>query len=101
LVQIQQRLKLRSKPLAYRLYGFYSSHAAAFPYNVATLRELSGSEIKELYKFRQALRRALETIQELGVISAWEIDPVNDLVTVTRNPSSVQLEHLRGGRPTD
>jgi hypothetical protein len=46
LVQIEQRLKLHSKPLAYRLHGFYSCHAAAFPYPVATLGELNGTEIR-------------------------------------------------------
>ncbi len=58
-VEWKQRQALRGKPLALWLHGFYSTHAAAYPIKVDTLRELSGSRTKEGYKFKQNLKTAL------------------------------------------
>ena len=92
----EQRQLLRGKPLALWLHGFYSSHAAPFPYKVETLRELCGSRTAELFKFRQHLRRALDDLKAGGVIAAWQIDPVTDLVNVDRGAAITdsQRRHL-------
>lgn len=50
--------------LAKWLHSFYSSHAEPFPYKIETLRELCGSETKELWKFKQQIQKALNEIVE-------------------------------------
>jgi TrfA protein len=77
----EQRQKLRGKPLALWLHAFYASHDKPYPYKVETLRDLSGSRTKNLFKFRQNLRRALTDLIAAGAIALWEIDAA-DLVRV-------------------
>lgn len=77
----EQRQKLRGKPLALWLHGFYATHAQPHPYKVETLRELSGSQTTTLYKFRQNLRRALAEVEAVGAIQGYEID-ATDLVHI-------------------
>ncbi|WGM13883.1 plasmid replication initiator TrfA (plasmid) [Arsenophonus nasoniae] len=76
------RLKLKGKPLTQWLYGFYISHAKPLPIKVITLRELCGSEIKELKKFKQLLKKSL---LELSDVTDWhcEID-TKDKVIVSK-----------------
>lgn len=92
-LQWEQRLALKKYPLALWLHGFYSSHAKPLPYKVATLQELSGSNIKELYRFRQSLKKALDRLKELGVITGWNIGP-GDLVHVEKTPTLSQARAL-------
>lgn len=77
----QQRQKLRGKPLALWLHGFYASHGQPHPYKVETVRELCGSQAKTLYSFRQQLREALAHVQTVGAIQGHEIDAA-DLVHI-------------------
>ena len=63
------------------LHGFVRSHQTVFPYKVATLRKLCGSETSELYEFRRQLREALADLEGIGVINAWIIDKA-DLVHI-------------------
>jgi hypothetical protein len=93
-IQWQQRLALRGKPLALWLHGFYSSHAAPYPMTTGKLRELSGSNIKDPYKFKQSLKRALSEIKAAGVIADWYIDPKTNVVTVENIPTPSQTKHL-------
>jgi len=51
---------------------------------VATLRKLCGSATRDLSKFRQLLRSALDELKSVGFISLWHIDSKTDLVHVTR-----------------
>ena len=99
MIDWDQRMALGRNNLAKWLHGHYSTHAKPYPYKVETLRELCRSDIKELYKFRQLLKKALDELKAVGVIDSWEID-VNDLVHVTRTPSDSQRRHLTKKQPT-
>jgi hypothetical protein len=79
-----QRQKLRGKPLALWLHGYYASHAAPVPVKVETLRDLSGTKNAQLPGFRRQLRKAHKDLEAVGAIEAWEIDPQTDLVIAKR-----------------
>jgi hypothetical protein len=81
-LEAEQRRQLRGKPLALWLHAFYASHAKPYAYKVETLRDLSGSQTKHLFKFRQNLRQALTQVQAVGAIAGWEIDVANDLTLI-------------------
>ena len=93
----QQRQALKRKPLALWLHGFYATHASPYPLRVAYLHKLSGSQTKQLRKFKQNLGRALRDLEALGAIEAFEI--VGDLVRVRPVPSPSQQRHLAARRP--
>ena len=93
----EQRQKLRSKPLALWLHGFYASHAAPYLLTVEYLHKLSGSQTKQVWKFKQNLTQALEELVTVGAIEAFEI--VGGLVHVRTVPSKSQQKHLAARRP--
>ena len=93
-----QRQQLRGKPLALWLHGFYASHAAPYPLTVAYLHKLSGSQTKQLRKFKQNLTKALRDLEAIGAIEAFEIQ--DDLVHVRTVPSPSQQKHLAARRPS-
>jgi hypothetical protein len=82
-----QRQKLRGKPLALWLHGYYASHASPVPVYVKTLRDLSGAKNVQLPGFRRQLRRAHKDLEDVGALEAWEIDPRTDLVMAKRGNS--------------
>lgn len=88
-----QRHALGKNMLAKALHGLYSTHASPYPVKVDTIRKLTGSNTKDLSKFRQQLRAALTALQEVGAVLEWEIDK-RDLVHVTRVPTLSQQRHL-------
>lgn len=88
-----QRLALGKNMLAKALHGIYASHAAPFPFKVETIRTLTGSNTKDLSKFRQQLRVALSALVDVGALTSWAIDK-NDLVHVKRVPTVSQQKHL-------
>ena len=92
-----QRQQLRGKPLALWLHGFYATHAAPYPLTVAYLHKLSGSQTKQVWKFKQNLTKALRDLQDAGAIKAFEIR--DDLVHVWTVPSPSQQKHLAARRP--
>ena len=92
-----QRQQLRGKPLALWLHGFYATHAAPYPLRVAYLHKLSGSQTKQLRKFKQNLGRALRDLQAAGAIKAFEVR--DDLVHVWTIPSPSQQKYLAARRP--
>ena len=91
-----QRQQLRGKPLALWLHGFYASHAAPHPLSVAYLHKLSGSQTKQIRKFKQNLVQALRDLQAAGAIQAFEIR--DDLVHVQPVPSKSQQKYLAAHR---
>ena len=93
----EQRQQLRGKPLALWLHGFYASHAEPFSLRVAYLHKLSGSQTKQLRKFKQNLTQALRDLQATGAIKSFEIR--SDLVHVQTVPSKSQRKHLAVRRP--
>ena len=95
----EQRQRLRGKPLALWLHGFYASHAAPYPLTVAYLHKLSGSRTKQLKHFKQNLVRALRDLEAVGAIQSFEIR--DELVHVRTVPSKSQQKHLAVRRPPD
>ena len=93
----EQRQRLRAKPLALWLHGFYASHAAPYPLTVEYLHKLSGSRTKQLKHFKQNLSRALRDLEAVGAIRSFEIR--DDLVHVRTVPSPSQRKHLAARRP--
>ena len=93
----EQRQQLRAKPLALWLHGFYASHAAPHALSVEYLHKLSGSQTKQLWKFKQNLTQALRDLEAVGAIKAFEIR--DDLVHVRTVPSKSQQKHLAARRP--
>ena len=92
----EQRQLLRSKPLALWLHGFYASHAAPHALTVEYLHKLSGSQTKQLRKFKQNLTQALRDLKAAGAIRDFEIR--DNLVHVQTVPSKSQQRHLAARR---
>jgi len=92
-----QRQRLRGKPLALWLHGFYASHAAPYPLRVASLHKLSGSQTKQLRYFKKNLTQALQALQAVGAIKSFEIR--DGLVHVQAVPSKSQQRYLAARRP--
>ena len=93
----EQRQRLRAKPLALWLHGFYASHAAPHALTVEYLHKLSGSQTKQVWKFKQNLTQALRDLEAAGAIKAFEIR--DELVHVRTVPSQSQRKHLAARRP--
>ena len=93
----EQRQRLRAKPLALWLHGFYASHAAPHALSVEYLHKLSGSQTKQLKHFKQNLVRALRDLEAVGAIRSFDIR--DDLVHVRIVPSKSQRKHLAARRP--
>ena len=93
----EQRQRLRGKPLALWLHGFYASHAAPHALTVAYLHKLSGSQTNRLRRFKESLAQALSDLQAAGAIRGFEIQ--DDLVHVEPLPSKSQRKHLAARRP--
>jgi hypothetical protein len=93
LIDWSQRMALGKNNLAKWLHDQYATHAKPHPYKVETIRDLSGSDTAELWKFRQTLRKALDALKAVGAIMGWSIDE-DDLVHVVRPPSGSQCKHL-------
>jgi len=96
-VDWEQRRRLRGKPLALWLHGFYASHAAPYALRVASLHKLSGSQTKRLRRFKENLTQALQNLEAVGAIQSFEIQ--DDLVHVRTVPSPSQRKHLAARRP--
>ena len=93
----EQRWRLRGKPLASWLQGFYSSHAEPHALRVEYLRTLSGSRTKRVRKFKENLIQALKDLEEAGAIKSFEIE--DGLVRVEHAPSKSQQKHLSKPKP--
>ena len=92
----EQRQRLRGKPLALWLHGFYATHAAPHALKVEYLHKLSGSQTKQLRKFKQNLTQALRDLEAAAAIRGFEIQ--GDLVHVQTVPSQSQQRHLAAAR---
>ncbi len=85
----EQRLKLGN--LAKWLHSFYYTHANPYALKVRTIHALSGSTTRDLSKFRQILRAALDELANVGFLENWRIERRTDLVHVTRVTSKPAL----------
>ena len=93
-IQERSKIKGRGSELAKWLHLWIIGNAEQYKHKVETIRELCGSTIKDIHSFRQTLRRALDLLKEAGIITAWQIDPQSDLVTIERTPSESQQKHI-------
>ena len=93
-VEWAERREIGRHPLAKWLHLYYAGHAQPHAVSVAWLRDHSGSDTTELKRFREALRKALHKLQEVGAIETWEIDPKTHLVHVKRTSPASQAKHL-------
>lgn len=96
LFDVQERCKIkgRGSELAKWLHLWIIGNAVQYPHKVETIRELCGSATKELKEFRRQIRRALDLLKEAEIITAWQIEPESDLVTIERKPSQSQQKHI-------
>lgn len=83
LVNWEQRLSL-SSPLARFLHRYYSSHKEPYALKLDTLRQMTGSTVSARTKFRQLLKAALQSLVDIGFLSAYWIDS-DDKVFVRRH----------------
>ena len=72
-IEWQQRKALARSPLAKHLQLWLSSHDDPHPVTVQYLRDITGSQTKQLWKFRQSLKAALNRLKEVGVLVEWHI----------------------------
>jgi hypothetical protein len=93
LIDWNKRLKLGQKGLAKWLQLYFDSNTNQYPVSVEWLREHSRSETKELWKFRQNLKKALDALVEVGFITAWRID-AGDLVHIEKLHTRSQQRHI-------
>ena len=84
-IDLEQRMKLKKKPLAQYLLGYYSSHKQPYPVKVETLLELSGSKTKRVAKFKESLKTALDELVKINFLSSYAVSDDN-LVSVKRVP---------------
>lgn len=84
--RLEWRTRLQLPPLAKWLHSFYHTHREPIPLPVTKIHEWTGSEIKEVRKFRYKLKQALELLVERGFFISANIDPRTDYVHVERNP---------------
>jgi hypothetical protein len=88
-VEWTQRLKL--KPLAKWLHGFYCTHREPHPYRVATLHQLCGSRATRIANFRNDVKKSLDELVKEGFLKEWSHDPRGDTISVVRRPRQVAL----------
>lgn len=84
----------KQKFLALWLHGYISTHANWYPHKVETLRDLSGSETKNLKHYRDSLKDALDHLLNLGIIRSYSVEKKSDLVHIERENTKAQKKHL-------
>jgi hypothetical protein len=93
---IDYMMRARLNPLARWLHAFYATHEKPYALKVATLREYTGSRQKSLPSFRQQLRKALDSLVEVGFIASWQLGE-GDLVSVQRTNGGQKSLPFTGG----
>jgi hypothetical protein len=86
--QIEWEQRLALGQLAKWLHSFYHTHRRPLAIKVDTIRKLCGSATKDLSKFRQLLRDALQELRSIAFLSDFNIDSKRDLVHVVRATST-------------
>ena len=72
-----QRIKLRRKPLAQALHGYYSSHKSPFPIKLETIRDITGSKNKQIAGFKRQVVAALDQLVEVDFLESYVVDSDN------------------------
>jgi thymidylate synthase ThyX len=96
-VNFNQRLKLKRKPLAQWLHSFYQTHKYPNNLKVETIKDLCGSEAKNLTNFKYQLNQAIGPLMDA---TGWVMEfNDNNLLEVTRVPvrgkTQAQADYLR------
>jgi hypothetical protein len=73
-VDFEQRAKLRRKPLAQFLHGYYSSHKKPYPIKIETIHKLSGSKNKQMANFKTKVVSAMDELVKIGFLTDYKID---------------------------
>ncbi|QJC33918.1 hypothetical protein GJT93_02250 (plasmid) [Enterobacteriaceae endosymbiont of Donacia provostii] len=82
IISLKERKKLKKRPLSQWIHCFYCTHNVPLYYKVITLKNLCGSKIIILWKFRQILKKSLFEVSLVTGWSCW-IDK-NDIVHVIK-----------------
>jgi hypothetical protein len=90
------RYALAGQTLAQWLHGYYASHAQPFPVKIETIHKLCGSESKEMFHFKQDLKKALDALTAASNANdqPFSYEILGDLVHVERKASSTQRRYL-------
>ncbi|HHH9367217.1 plasmid replication initiator TrfA [Pseudomonas aeruginosa] len=94
----EDRVRLRRKPLALWLHGWFSSHAEPFPLTVSTIHRLSGSVNSHYGSFKRQLAQALDELVQIGSLVSWCFS--GERVCVVRTPTASQQRHLNRRKGT-
>jgi hypothetical protein len=97
LFEWEDRMALRSHPLAQWLHGFYLTHAKSFHYKVETIHRLCGSQSKNVNDFKKDVRKAF-AFMDAAIGWKGEITDIGH-VTMSRPISRAQQRHLRSKLP--
>jgi len=81
LIDWKTRLELESKPISQWLHGFYATHKKPFDYKIETIKQLCGSDTRELWKFRQILKAAMHDVE---TVTGWKMSIKGDLLHVKK-----------------
>lgn len=74
-INVEKRRAIgKRRPLAQWLYGYISTHRKWYPHKLETLKDLSGSNTKEVRKFKQSLKNALAHLSKINLIRGFSID---------------------------
>lgn len=94
-IDVNQRQLLRNKPLALALHAHYSTHEAPYTYKLETLSAYIGSKNKDIYSFKQQLKKALQQLVDISFLSDFTLD--GEMVTVNKRTTARLDRH--GIRP--
>jgi hypothetical protein len=90
------RARLKNKPLAQWLHGYYSTHAKPHPVRLETLLKLSGSSNVDAGSAKQTMVKALNSVkcalEESGQTFSFHI--AGDLIHIKKMPTGSQDRHL-------
>jgi hypothetical protein len=81
-VDWDQRIKLRRKPLAQALHGYYSSHQKPYGLKIDTVKQLTGSKNKQAASFKRQVVAALDELVDIGFLKTYEI--IDDKIHVKK-----------------
>jgi hypothetical protein len=87
----EERLTLKSSPLAQWLHSYFSTHAKPFAVGVAYLKEKTGSPTRLLKHFKAELKTALKALESL---EGWTVEWEGDNVTVRHPETGSQARHI-------
>jgi hypothetical protein len=78
----EQRRKLRRKPLAEALHGYFSSHRRPLPVKLATLQAYTGSRNQQPADFKRKVAAALDELKKIQFLGDYHFE--DDRVIVHR-----------------